>query len=43
MATDCVNQRSITLVEWEAIGMEEKEEETQEEDLEEIEITTDEG
>ena len=43
IATDCVNRRSITLAEWEAIGKEEKEEETQDEDLEEIEITADEA
>ena len=43
IAADCVNWRSITLAEWEAIGKEEKEEETPEEDLEEIQITADEG
>ena len=43
IAADCVNRRSITLAEWEAIEKEEKEEETPEEDLEEIQITADEG
>jgi len=41
ISADCVNRRSITLAKWEAIGKEEKEEDTQEEDLEEIEIPAD--
>jgi len=43
ISADFINPRSITLQEWEAIGKEEKEEETQAEDLEEIEIIADKG